>query len=1174
LLPNGKDGRAVALQVTTSSSLKTLARELAAELDRSRSDPFSAPLILVPSQPIRNWLTYELATLQGIAANLDFQFFEAGLWSIVRAMDPEKSRALPVERLNREPVQWMIVAALLAAEREGELAPLLNYTGVLNDLNDRFAVRKLWQLAERLSRLFREYEASDPRLVEEWLSAKPIPRGSTPMWRCQRALYRQIFSDGGLRDRVAEIQKELPLSTLEYARDVLNAEPDWSAVLSRGTIHLFGLPSAGSALLDVVERLSEHAPIRLYQWQVHPSENSAAGVLARKWNAANVQRSVWLSDADVRPAKEALVAPDSRLAAFQAAARGGDTAFSATAADRSIEVLSCPGIRREVEAVRDAVVHAMETTPDLKLSEIGILAHDMTAYRPHLEAVFQRDDIKVPFNLSDTTAEDDSVYAQAVEALLALAGVKFTRKDVFTLALNPCFLAAQELSREDVMVWLDWADRLNIFREYDAHERSESNPFTWRHALRRLRLGRVMSPRAERLGVYAGVVPFEGSEPEAVARFSAVIERLARFAERCTESQRTASAWVDLLTSNLEEFLRVPDDRGEEKNVRSELFKALEHFRSMDDILACAIEGKKNKAARTRLAFPVLRELVSSSIAEVPSRSGHFLLDGVTICALRAERPIPFRITFLLGMGEGVFPGQDVPLGLDVRDSADVARRLPTMGESGRLAFLESVMCARERIVFSYVGRNLQKDEAFHPSVLIRELEALGGVKIPRVEIPISAASERYLLTEESSAEQGAVPVAYRRHDFLRAIAALEGQLDERKEISATTKKQLRELFVFLNQARAGTQLEAVPAHADAGGTLSVTLRNLAEFLRDPLKEKLRRHLGLHDDDREDERALAEDEPFYSSDLDRGAMFKNALQIAVASRGEESVPAAAERALREGHADRQWTGDAPVGAFARLDRTRLQAAIRDTLARPVVVSKLESMASTRAVIVGRRSSAAEGETVFPPLELKIDGHALPVKLVGQQAHSYRSQPLGPREFLAITSTKNKESTPPVQILEAWLMYVCLSASTDANAKGQSGRTWLGDAGCRLWLLHGQGLKGWNYPPLSANEARAYLTELVADYLSDARYEHLPLQIVASTLTDEEIESSRIANAEGFVERIAEQLEQSAETDYGYSEPDLFRLLSNRIPADAARLAERRVMLFLKGESLKLEGGEA
>ena len=68
-------------------------------------------------------------------------------------------------------------------------------------------------------------------------------------------------------------------------------------------------------------------------------------------------------------------------------------------------------------------------------------------------------------------------------------------------------------------------------------------------------------------------------------------------------------------------------------------------------------------------------------------------------------RAIPFRVAFLLGMGEGRFPTTERRDPLDLR-----ARRRRvgdvTPAERDKYVFLEALLCARERFYVSWVSRD------------------------------------------------------------------------------------------------------------------------------------------------------------------------------------------------------------------------------------------------------------------------------------------------------------------------------------------------------------------------------------------------------------------------------------------------------------------------------------
>ena len=80
--------------------------------------------------------------------------------------------------------------------------------------------------------------------------------------------------------------------------------------------------------------------------------------------------------------------------------------------------------------------------PSLRLTDIAVLVTDMDSYLPTLHEVFGRNGRRIPYNLVDANASRISQYSAAVTAVLNLIGSPFTRRDVFAILSNPCYLAA------------------------------------------------------------------------------------------------------------------------------------------------------------------------------------------------------------------------------------------------------------------------------------------------------------------------------------------------------------------------------------------------------------------------------------------------------------------------------------------------------------------------------------------------------------------------------------------------------------------------------------------------------------------------------------------------------------------------------------------------------------
>src|SRR5262249_54416055 len=128
--------------------------------------------------------------------------------------------------------------------------------------------------------------------------------------------------------------------------------------------------------------------------------------------------------------------------------------------DKSLQIVGCPGPYREVETAYHSIVHNLQTTPDLKQTDIAILVTDMARYRPVLQAVFEREPRRLRYNMADYSAAGMSAFGEAFLGLVDLALDGFTRSRVFNVLLNPCFLARLRTYRAEAATWLTWAEKL------------------------------------------------------------------------------------------------------------------------------------------------------------------------------------------------------------------------------------------------------------------------------------------------------------------------------------------------------------------------------------------------------------------------------------------------------------------------------------------------------------------------------------------------------------------------------------------------------------------------------------------------------------------------------------------------------------------------------------------
>lgn len=652
------------------------------------------------------------------------------------------------------------------------------------DVSTQKGARMAWQLATRLADLMDQYEVRRPEIVANWLAGRnadgtgtPRP-GSTEAGEAAlaRALWGKpdgAFPDGGERLSLRQLYDRVE-------RSAPAGDPE--------TVYFFGMSTLSILQAKILVWLAQkhevifyHNNVCLEYWgdietkservkrlgRAHAGDEDiqVENPLLSQWGAAGRETMRLL--VDLEEGSDGSVAfewkciadrgrprPGTMLGRIQDSIRRRTGETGTLPQDASLQIVGAPGIRREVEMVYNAILGAVwkpggsgdrpwDESGPCSFSDIAVLVPDMAAYRPMIEAVFDARD-EIPFGLVDTTASEESAYLAGFLALADLARRGLTRETLFALLDNPCVQAALAFTPDDAADWRGVVARIGAFDGFEAREGESFTAWDW--ALSRLRLATVADAVTRDRGTEgAEPVPLAPVNDRTVLRLSEIVELLHRrvgeaFLDAGTSKPRRLPCgprpdepkgsedgpegsekpdeqnWRRVLSGLAREFLAVPkDDEGKddelEGSVRRQILKALAGL--------AALPGEQS----AELAVAAVEHFAGG----LPCRRGGYLTNGVTIAGLQPMRPVPFRQVFVLGLGEGGFPGRKGAVDmLDVRGAGwklgDVS--LP---KTNRFLFLETLMAVRDRLVLSYPDRDIAKDAELFPSGIVRELETFAG---------------------------------------------------------------------------------------------------------------------------------------------------------------------------------------------------------------------------------------------------------------------------------------------------------------------------------------------------------------------------------------------------------------------------------------------------------------
>ena len=212
--------------------------------------------------------------------------------------------------------------------------------------------------------------------------------------------------------------------------------------------------------------------------------------------------------------------------------------------DRSVEVHACHGRARQVEVLRDAILHAMEEDAALEPRDVIVMCPDIEVFAPLIQATFGAGDIVVEgdpelaglpdlrVRLADRSLRQTNPVLGVVARLLELAEERLTASQVIDFADREPVRRRFRLDDDALTRVEEWIADSGIRWGLDAGHRA---PFklekldsgTWRKGLDRLLLGVTMSEQDQRL--FADVLPLDDVESGSIdlaGRFSELVERL------------------------------------------------------------------------------------------------------------------------------------------------------------------------------------------------------------------------------------------------------------------------------------------------------------------------------------------------------------------------------------------------------------------------------------------------------------------------------------------------------------------------------------------------------------------------------------------------------------------------------------------------------------------------
>lgn len=742
------------LQVYHSNRLEILFSILRAQrASHTLEDPFVADQILVANPGIGRWLSLQLASQDGIAANIDYPLPASFIWQLYRDHlhdVPERSA------FNKPRLQWTLMQLLGCLPSDDIYAPLRHY---LHSEDEDQRHLKQVQLATKIADVFDQYLVYRPDWLLAWEQGES-PKTAPGNW--QAAIWR-------------ELQKQL----LEPHRASLHAA--FCAAASKGALikdklpprlYIFNVVSIPPSYLDVLTALAQYLPVDLYllnpsieYWdeitdrkrqlklrRIHSKDAAldeanpllaATGKLGQQALQLLHERGQFVHEENfsVPPEERGRLAQLQReILTLSRPSPQPDLqlGFDFDQLDQSIEVHSAHSVLREVQVLHDQLLARFERLENLGPADVVVMVPNVDKYTAAVSAVFgsASGERSIPWEIADRSLSQTDPVVSLIRSLLDLPQSQFTAREVLGWLAQPVLARQFELlDSGNQQLLARWVRESNVRRQLGPAPlaaNAESLLNSWSFGLRRL-LAAYATAGSDQAVV--GVYPsgeISGSDALLLGKLIDCLDRLAYW-HNALRTPRNMQAWLEVFNQVVADLLS-PDDN-----------EALA-IQQLRDIFASLAENAELANFREDLSPTSMLALLDNALSGSNGKTQRFLTGRVTISSMVPLRSVPFRVVCLLGLNDGDFPRQNRPV------SFDLIQNQPRKGdrsvrEDDHYLFLEALLSARDEVVLSYIGRSAVDNSEQTPSILLSELiEYFRNHKEPLTvtQHPLQAFSSRY----------------------------------------------------------------------------------------------------------------------------------------------------------------------------------------------------------------------------------------------------------------------------------------------------------------------------------------------------------------------------------------------------------------------------------------------
>jgi exodeoxyribonuclease V gamma subunit len=697
--------RSVMMHIIKSNQQEELCTRLASSIKGQKGQLFSKTVIVTQTDGMKAWLKKMLAIENRILANFEF-LNQEGLYARIHQIITGE----PLQN-NTDIIKYRIFELLDSAGFIDAFPEVAAYY----EKNER----RRFQLAVKIADLLDQYQLYRPQWIKQWEAGKKNSEHVAEDW--QRWIWLQLDVKSRSDERDALIRE------MEIKKDIL---------LQRyPMVSLFGITVMTEFHLTFFKALSKYIELNIYLNLPSESFTYKNGLLDAFGNKAKeLAELLNIEEVPVTTADNSSFLGNLQNQIFH------NRENSLPPPDHSIHINACYTHSREVECLYNYLIDLFDKDRSLKPGDVLVMCPDIESYAPFIKTIFSNGPVKIPRVVSGLPAASEDSITGALNKLLEFRPEEFTSEKVMNLLEQKRL--KKRFNIKETKPLREAVRKANIRFGYENSKHDDSIFAGWKYGLEKILLGyAILSEEAHENNDGTILYPFRDME----GGISYELLNLKLFVEKLNQSIRERNTPKSLLEwktwfleTILQEMVHYSDF---EKEDREEIAAIHKKLAGVED---CEVSGKVG-------FYVFLEELRTRLFRE--KRETKLATGNVTVSPPVEVRGIPFKVICFIGLNNNEFPRKELPAGFDlIASEKEVMNSQPgdrDILETDKYLFLDTLLSVREKIYFSYIGKNVKDNSDIPPSIVIDILLSHIGTEGLALQHPLHGFSKQYNGTNE-----------------------------------------------------------------------------------------------------------------------------------------------------------------------------------------------------------------------------------------------------------------------------------------------------------------------------------------------------------------------------------------------------------------------------------------